>query len=255
MTVVDEAALVKSHNPKNYKTVKTFQAYCDLIFIPAILRNFESCERCDIVWDVNRTTSLKAYARQQRGFGERMRVSCETVLPINWKSFLRVDDNKTALFHFLANQISLIDVPNGKVIITTLDENVLVNGTDLQRAGLEPCNHEEADTRMLLHCQHAYNQEARKLMCVATDMDVVVIAIASASRFIDCEAWIEFGHRKHMRYIPLHSITASLGQDKSLALPFFHAFSGCDTISSFKSIGKKMHGIHGRFFLMQRQFS
>ena len=168
-----------------------------------------------------------------------MRVSCETVLPINWKSFLRVDDNKTALFHFLANQISLIDVPNGKVIVTTLGENVLVNGTDLERAGLEPCNHEEADTRMLLHCQHAFNQEARKLMCVATDTDVVVIAIASATRFIDCEAWIEFGHGKHKRYIPLHSITASLGQDKSLALPFFHAFSGCDTISSFKGIGEK----------------
>ena len=84
------------------------------------------------MWDVNRTTSLMAYARQQRGFGERMRVSCETVLPINWKSFLRVDDNKTALFHFLENQISLIDVPNGKVIVTTLGENVLVNGTDLE---------------------------------------------------------------------------------------------------------------------------
>ena len=138
-----------------------------------------------------------------------MRVSCETVLPINWKSFLRVDDNKTALFHFLANQIYLIDVPNCKVIVTTLGENVLVNGTDLERAGLEPCNHEEADTRMLLHCQHAFNQEARKLMCVATDTDVVVIAIASAPRFIDCEAWIEFGHGKHKRYIPVHSITAS----------------------------------------------
>ena len=92
---------------------------------------------------------------------------------------------------------------------------------------------------MLLHCQHAFNQEARKLMCVATDTDVVVIAIASATRFIDCEAWIEFGHGKHKRYIPLHSITASLGQDKSLALPFFHAFSGCDTISSVKGIGEK----------------
>ena len=46
-------------------------------------------------------------------------------------------------------------------------------------------------------------------LCVATDTDVVVIAIASATRFIDCEAWIEFGHGKHKRYIPVHSITAS----------------------------------------------
>jgi hypothetical protein len=52
VAVVDGAALVQSHNPKNYKTVKTFQDYCNLIFIPAILRNLESSERCDIVWDV-----------------------------------------------------------------------------------------------------------------------------------------------------------------------------------------------------------
>ena len=133
-----------------------------------------------------------------------MRVSGETNLPPNWKSFLRVDENKTALFQFLAVQLSQMDVPDGKVVLTTREENVFANGQALDKAGLEPCNHEEADTRMLLHCQHAYNQGARKLLCVATDTDVVLLAITSVTYFNGCELWIQFGHSKRLGYIPVH---------------------------------------------------
>ena len=41
------------------------------------------------------------------------------------------------------------------------------------------------------------------------------------------------------KYIPAHKIAASLGPDKSLALPIFHAYTGCDTVSFFNTKGKK----------------
>ena len=41
------------------------------------------------------------------------------------------------------------------------------------------------------------------------------------------------------RYIPAHAIAQSLGQSKAMALPAFHALTGCDTTSTFFGKGKK----------------
>ena len=38
---------------------------------------------------------------------------------------------------------------------------------------------------------------------------------------------------------PIHEIVASIGPSKSQALPMFHAYTGCDTVSSFATRGKK----------------
>ena len=53
------------------------------------------------------------------------------------------------------------------------------------------------------------------------------------------QLWIAFGTGKHLRYIPAHEIATSLGAEKAQALPMFHAFTGCDTVSSFAGKGKK----------------
>ena len=47
-----------------------------------------------------------------------------------------------------------------------------------------------------------------------------------------------FGKGKDLRWIPIHSIVRSLGP-RSKALSFFHAFTGCDTMSAFVGKGKK----------------
>ena len=41
------------------------------------------------------------------------------------------------------------------------------------------------------------------------------------------------------RYIPSHEISRTLGLQKTLALPTFHALTGCDTTSAFFGKGKK----------------
>jgi hypothetical protein len=50
--------------------------------------------------------------------------------------------------------------------------------------------------------------------------------------------WTTFGKGKDLRWIPIHDIVRSLGP-RSKALPFFHAFRGCDTVSAFVGKGKK----------------
>jgi len=71
------------------------------------------------------------------------------------------------------------------------------------------------------------------------DTDVVVLSIATVQNLEECEIWLAFGTGDHFRYIAAHDIATSLGPQRSRALPLFHAFTGCDTVSSFSNIGKK----------------
>ena len=49
-----------------------------------------------------------------------------------------------------------------------------------------------------------------------------------------------FGTGKNQRYIPLHLVAQSIGIEKCLALPLFHALTGCDQVSFFAGRGKKV---------------
>jgi hypothetical protein len=73
------------------------------------------------------THSLKQMAREKRGTGTRPRVLENTKIPTNWQAFLHVDENKTALFNFLADS-NLLDFPetDGKTVMETSDDQVRV---------------------------------------------------------------------------------------------------------------------------------
>ena len=55
----------------------------------------------------------------------------------------------------------------------------------------------------------------------------------SAVLLENTELWVAFGTGKLLRYIPAHDIATALGDEKARSLPMFHAFTGCDTVSSF----------------------
>ena len=76
-------------------------------------------------------------------------------------------------------------------------------------------------------------------MLRTVDTDVVVLAVSTVVSMENTQLWIAFGTGKHLRYIPAHEIATSLGAQKAQALPMFHAFTGCDTVSSFAGKGKK----------------
>ena len=77
------------------------------------------------------------------------------------------------------------------------------------------------------------------MMAHATDTGVVVIAVAVSSVSKNCEVWIAFEHANKLRYIPWDRTANKLGTDASCELLFFHAVSGCDTVSAFRGVGKK----------------
>ena len=108
---------------------------------------------------------------------------------------------------------------------------------------MRSCNHEEADTRILVHVKDALAKGARSVLVRTVDTDVVVILVAQFHTFSltwpGTSFWVAFGMGKHFQLLSINSICEYLGEQKCRALPFFHAFTGCDTTSAFLGKGKK----------------
>ena len=99
-------------------------------------------------------------------------------------------------------------------------------------------DHEEADTRILLHADNASLTHER-IVIHSSDIDVIVLSV-SMIKDMRCEVlWFHTGLKDKLRYIPCHKIAQLLGLSTCKALPGLHAITGCDTTSALSGIGKK----------------
>ncbi len=176
-----------------------------------------------------------------------MRVTGSTNIPADWAAFLRSNENTEELFKFLAHQLSAVDAGN-KELYTTYDDQVLSAKSIHSASSFNNCNHEEADTRMILHAANAGRCGHSKILLRTVDTDVVVLAVAMFARLSISELWLAFGVGKHYRIIAAHKIATTLGVDKAYSLLFFHAFTGSDTTSALLAEESRQHGIHGMHF-------
>lgn len=177
--IIDGAALVQMLNPG---TSKTFQEYAENVFAPHVSALLKRNRRVDLVWDVYLPESLKASTREKRGKGTRKRVASTTVMPKNWKDFLRVDENKTELFAFLSHEVVRLPVAEGKELYATDGRAVLSSSRESDLACLTPCSQEEADTRIFLHAANIVRKDYKKVSIRTVDTDVVVLAVALFSQ-------------------------------------------------------------------------
>ena len=99
-------------------------------------------------------------------------------------------------------------------------------------------NHEEADTRMLLHARHAANATTR-VVIQSPDTDVLALSVCHFTSIGSQELWFRTGVKDKLRFIPVHAISQVLGERMCKALPAFHALTGCDSTSALSGIGKK----------------
>ena len=141
--------------------------------------------------------------------------------------------------HSLKNQTHTKRQAGGGIQRThTPGKNALSN-QPLDFSWLNPTYHEEADSRMMLHLQHAVMAGHKVAFIHTVDSDVVVLSNHHYFAFQNLglsDLWIGFGCGKK---IPVHEVSAQLGPNRCLALPFFHAFTGSDFTSSLFGIGKK----------------
>ena len=197
--VLDGAAVVNFLKPH---AANTFDDYALKVFLPYVLSQLKRASRVDIVWDQYFDNSLKSQTRSKRGRGIRRRVEASTNLPGNWKEFQQIDANKIELFAFLVKHISQMVIT--KQIVTTSGSEVLCIPPTQDTSSLAPCDHEEADTRIIVHLADAVNMGYKKILVRTVDTDVVVLAVAVAAKVDIEELWIAFGTAKsfhHMRLL------------------------------------------------------
>lgn len=152
--------------------LRQFAEYAYQVFLPYISSCHQKTTRVDLVWDRYFANSIKSTARAKRGKGIRRRVCSDAVLPANWQSFLRVDQNKTDLFEYLSDILIKSFKHGEKQLVITQGGDILCKPQLPDICALSPCNHEEADTRMILHASHAAQHGHQKIMIRTVDTDV-----------------------------------------------------------------------------------
>ena len=234
--IIDGSALINSLPPRS---PKTFNDYAKEDILPKVESFGTKFKRVDVIFDVYKKSSLKSETRSKTGQGIRRRVTGTSRTPTNWRSFLRDDDNKTELFHFLAEKICQAGTTS--MVIVTKGEDVISNKIKSLDAAA-PCCHEEADTRIFVHGRDATAEGSKSLVIKANDTDVLVIAVSklpSLQRLGLEKMWIAFGQGANARWIPVHEVVSAIGPEKASGILYFHAFTGCDVVSSFHGKGKK----------------
>ena len=103
------------------------------------------------------------------------------------------------------------------------------------------CNHEEADSRVVVLILHALEQGVKRIKVRTADTDVIVILVGVFFKIQSCiDLWIAFGVGKNFRFYSVNLICTNIGEAMSLLLPVFHALTGCDTTSTFRGKSKKL---------------
>ena len=116
--VLDGAAIIHMLPPGK---CKTFKEYAETVFLMYVSNyRAQNVKRIDLVWDRYIENSLKEGTSEARGTGTRRRFCDNAAIPLNWKSFLRLDDNKKELFQYLAARVQSLRLPNVEVISTLL---------------------------------------------------------------------------------------------------------------------------------------
>ena len=161
--------------------------------------------------------------------------------PSNWLQALRGDQFKEALVTFLVdyleNNNSARILGSKKLIVNNGDtcysfisqEDRMVKSEEVAYY----LKHEEADTRMIYHVGQL--PSGTNVVVRTVDTDVVVIALGCFHQLQDKKIWVESGvqSKNNLTYISINQLFDQLGEPLCKALPFYHAFTGCDYTSLF----------------------
>ena len=130
---------------------------------------------------------------------------------------------------------------------TSLQEcEVVISGRFIERTAAESStgadvstlmsNHDEADTRIILHATVVAREGYAHTIIACRDTDVLVLLVHFASKLSD-EIWFRTGTANQQRFVSVHDMKLKSSTCKNL--PAYHAVTGCDTVSQLCGLGKK----------------
>ena len=96
---------------------------------------------------------------------------------------------------------------------------------------------EEADNRIVVHVMDMLNKGIKSVTVRTVDSDVVVILLGFTTKFLsvccDLQLIVDFGVPDKRKFYSITEAHKKLGGDVADAMPVFHSFSGCDSVSAF----------------------
>ncbi len=101
------------------------------------------------------------------------KVAADTKIPKNWNDFLHVSENKQQLFEFLTSKVQDHKFPDDLIVVITDGQSVGAVGVQSSEFTFQNCNHEEADTRILIHLRNAIALGAETLQVRTVDTSLV----------------------------------------------------------------------------------
>ena len=239
--VIDGQATVMSLGKPS--DVSTFGEYASM-FVKHILKQNEAYERIEVTFNRYRDLSIKDGTRAKRTKKSRpirrLIEDGDVPLPQKWTDLLASTDNKKDLCLFLSNAL-IAEAPSEKTIVVV---GGFAAGTEVQSTDptmtttLLEGNHEEAETRVVLHCIHS---NAQTIVVSARDTDILILLLAHFSKCTCLQLWLKAGTLKKPKYVPIHTIRDQLGLSDQVyqTMLAFHAITGCDTVSYLSGHSKK----------------
>ena len=148
-----------------------------------------------------------------------------------WHEFLHQNENKTDLIRLIARFLKEDECYTGAMplVFTVCNEKFPVLNGSAQE--MEKCNHEEADTRLILHAV----KSTQDVVIVAKDTDVLVLMVWAFAFLNIKRKWVF--RKDDGQFADVGEICSHFGRDFCLHLPALHALSGCDSISYFYNAG------------------
>ena len=233
--IVDAMAVVQAMKGK----WRTFGEFADSVFSYLLnLVNQWKAVRLDFVSDRYPSLSIKNAERAKRAAQGVQRVHIynkDQNVPKQWKKYLSCGDNKESLAAFLCNHWSTYHPAQMKSLqcfyVTSADKCYLISPGLSQSETVQKievaelrCDHEEADTRLLLHSTHAAEAHA-DILIKSPDTDVFVLCTAM-QKTIGSKLYLMTGSGNKFRVINVAAVSDALGAELCASLPGFHAFSG-----------------------------
>ena len=213
----------------------TFGEFAESILdrITTMGKKIRAC-RIDFLSDRYPRISTKNAERQKRASSGVQAISIlsdKQRVPRQWKKFLGVGSNKESLIRFLVEywQRSSPEAFKGIEVYATTANKCCSFKPNVESVMVEEVpslesDHEEADTRMLLHAKHAA-AHADTIIIKSPDTDVFVFAIACCLD-IGANVLFETGTGNNQRRLSINSIATTLGSRWCKALIGFHMFTG-----------------------------
>ena len=178
-------------------------------FVRAVLASGKDFHRIDVTFDRYRETSIKCMTRKKRSRGyapiRNIIEDGSVPLPKSWSNVVAFDENKGDLARFLSDKL-LAGAPVDKIIIVgggfQEEDAVKCSNPNIDIRALKG-SHEEADTRMILHCVHS---DAEFLVVSCQDTDVFFLLVSHLDKMSCKQLWIRAGTSKKPNYLPIHTI-------------------------------------------------